>query len=78
MAGIQEFLRGGMKQLKEGTVLAQHNIKGTFAIAPFLGDRKLIEEIAAAGSLEQWRAPPRADTMDADNYQRELWRWLER
>src|SRR6266446_1457444 len=39
MAGIQEFLRGSMTQLKEGTVLAQHNIKGAFAIAPFLCGR---------------------------------------
>jgi pimeloyl-ACP methyl ester carboxylesterase len=52
-------------------------VTGVLAIAPFLGDRDLIEEIAAAGQLKQWQAPPRVDAMSRDNYQRELWRWLQ-
>ena len=52
-------------------------VTGVLAIAPFLGDKDLIEEIAAAGGLEQWQAPPRVDAMSRDNYQRELWRWLQ-
>lgn len=52
-------------------------VTGVLAIAPFLGDEDLIEEIAAAGGLEQWQAPPRVDSMSRDNYQRELWRWLQ-
>ncbi len=52
------------------------DVTGVLVIAPFLGDRDLIEEIAAAGTLNQWQAPPRVDTMSRDNYQRELWRWL--
>lgn len=53
------------------------DLTGVLAIAPFLGDKDLIEEIAAAGGLEQWQAPPRTDAMSRDDYQRELWRWLQ-
>jgi pimeloyl-ACP methyl ester carboxylesterase len=52
-------------------------VTGVLAIAPFLGDKDLIEEIVAAGGLKQWQAPPRVDTMSRDSYQRELWRWLQ-
>jgi alpha-beta hydrolase superfamily lysophospholipase len=53
-------------------------VTGVLAIAPFLGDQDLIEEIAAAGGLAQWQAPPRVDdAMCRDNYQRELGRWLQ-
>jgi pimeloyl-ACP methyl ester carboxylesterase len=52
-------------------------VTGVLAIAPFLGDEDLIDEIAAAGGLKPWQAPPRVDAMSRDNYQRELWRWLQ-
>lgn len=53
------------------------DITGVLAIAPFLGDRKLIEEIRNAGGLKKWQAPARVETPDRDTYQRELWRWLQ-
>src|SRR5262249_41511569 len=53
------------------------DVTGVLAIAPFLGDRDLIEEITAAGGLGRWQAPPRVDALSRDNYQRELWRWLQ-
>ena len=53
------------------------DVTGVLAIAPFLGDKDLIEEIAAAGGLRQWQAPSRVDAPSRDNYQRELWRWLQ-
>ena len=52
------------------------DVTGVLAIAPFLGDRKLIAEIAAAGGLN-WHAPARVDEINRDNYQGELWRWLQ-
>jgi pimeloyl-ACP methyl ester carboxylesterase len=52
-------------------------ITGVLAIAPFLGDRDVIEEIVKAGGLKNWRAPAVVDTSDRDTYQRELWRWLQ-
>lgn len=53
------------------------DITGVLAIAPFLGDRSLIEEIAEAGGLPKWQAPARVEQMDRDTYQREMWRWLQ-
>ncbi len=53
------------------------DITGVLAIAPFLGEREVIEEITAAGGLKNWRAPAKVDVPDRDNYQRELWRWLQ-
>jgi S-formylglutathione hydrolase FrmB len=53
------------------------DVTGVLAIAPFLGDRDLIKEITEAGGLEKWRPPARVEEMNADNYQREMWRWLQ-
>jgi pimeloyl-ACP methyl ester carboxylesterase len=53
------------------------DISGVLAIAPFLGDRDVIEEIANSGGLEKWQPPARVEKMDRDNYQREMWRWLQ-
>jgi pimeloyl-ACP methyl ester carboxylesterase len=53
------------------------DVTGVLAIAPFLGDHSLIEEIAKAGGLAKWAAPARVEVVDQDNYQRELWRWLQ-
>jgi len=53
------------------------DISGVLAIAPFLGDRDVIEEITAAGGLKNWKPPAPVEPMDRDNYQREMWRWLQ-
>lgn len=53
------------------------DVTGVLAIAPFLGDKELIAEITAAGGLKNWRAPARVEKMNRDNYQREIWRWLQ-
>ncbi len=52
-------------------------ITGVLAIAPYLGDQELIDEISAAGGLKSWRAPPRVDELSREEYQREIWRWLQ-
>jgi pimeloyl-ACP methyl ester carboxylesterase len=79
--GYQEIWLAGPSMGGLGSLLYSRmhsaDITGVLAIAPFLGDRDLIEEIAAAGGLERWQAPPRVDTPSRDNYQRELWRWLQ-
>jgi pimeloyl-ACP methyl ester carboxylesterase len=52
-------------------------ITGLLALAPYLGERDLIEEIHQAGGLRTWQAPPRAEPMNESNYRREVWRWLQ-
>lgn len=52
----------------------QH-VDGIAAFAPYLGDRKLGEEIAAAGGLARWMPDPPAP-LTKKNYQRQLWSWL--
>ena len=52
------------------------DVDGVFAMAPWLGDEKLIREIRDAGGLKAWQAPQKA-RVDGDNYQRQLWRWLQ-
>jgi pimeloyl-ACP methyl ester carboxylesterase len=49
-------------------------IKGVLVLAPFLGDREVIDEISNSGGLAKWvPAKPVAD----DDYQRQLWLWLK-
>ncbi len=79
--GYQEIWLAGPSMGGFGSLLYARthpsDITGVLAIAPFLGDNELIEEIAAAGGLAKWRAPPPVAQTNRDNYQGELWRWLQ-
>ena len=49
---------------------------GLVLLAPYLGDRAILQEIADAGGVATWDAgPPQA--IDADNWQHEVWRHLQ-
>lgn len=67
---------GGM-----GSLLYSHDhakeISGILLLAPFLGDPAIAEEVKKAGGLSKWQAPVAAATVTEDNYQREMWRWLQ-
>lgn len=54
---------------------AEHpeDVDGIVLLAPFLGDDKIIDEMAA-GSLQGWKAP---EPLAADDFQRRLWIWLQ-
>lgn len=52
-------------------------VTGLLALAPYLGESELIDEIYAHGGLARWKGPPRVDALNEDNYQREIWRWLQ-
>jgi pimeloyl-ACP methyl ester carboxylesterase len=52
-------------------------ITGVLALAPYLGERDVIDEIYAQGGLVSWKGPPKVDAMTLDNSQREIWRWLQ-
>lgn len=78
----QEIWLVGMSMGGLGTLLYSRQrpafeVTGVLALAPFLGDRNLLDEIAAQGGLARWQAPPRSEPMNERNYQRELWRWLQ-
>jgi hypothetical protein len=79
--GYQEIWIAGPSMGGFGALFYTHahtaDISGVLAIAPFLGDKDVIQEIAAAGGLQSWQAPPPALPMNRDNYQREMWRWLQ-
>ncbi len=53
------------------------HVDGLLAIAPFLGDVSLADEIKAAGGLKAWPGDPKAQATK-DNYQRQMWSWLHR
>lgn len=55
----------------------QAHVDGVLAIAPYLGDRKLGDEILRAGGLARWTPDPPAP-LTKKNYQRQLWSWLHR
>lgn len=50
---------------------------GLVLLAPFLGDRVLLKDIAAAGGLTTWEPGPTPSVVTTNNYQRELWRYLK-
>ncbi|MDQ9171792.1 alpha/beta hydrolase-fold protein [Oxalobacteraceae bacterium R-40] len=59
-------------------------VDGVFLMAPFLGNRSLIAEIAEAGGVQAWQ-PGRIEAKDADDprwfedkdYDRRFWSWLK-
>ncbi len=53
-------------------------VRGLMLIAPYLGDRKLIQEIRDAGGPAQWQAGPEPAALDRDNVSREQWRMVGR
>jgi pimeloyl-ACP methyl ester carboxylesterase len=62
---------GGLIYLKEHP----GDVAGVVAIAPFLGDEKVIDEIEAAGGPAAWKAP---ETIADDDVGRTIWSWLAR
>lgn len=78
--GYQQTWVMGMSMGGFGSLFyAQHHvgeIDGVFAMAPYLGRESLAKEIRAQGGLAQWQAPAKEQTTE-DNYQVQLWRWLQ-
>ncbi|MFA5939006.1 MAG: alpha/beta hydrolase [Sinimarinibacterium sp.] len=53
-------------------------IDGLVLLAPWVGDRDLLDEIRAAGGVSQWQPGAVPAAIDGDNYQREMWRVVKR
>ncbi|MGC4116867.1 MAG: hypothetical protein QM765_20360 [Myxococcales bacterium] len=51
----------------------QGGVTGAVLIAPFVGDEDVIDEVEKAGGAAAWKPGPIAE----DDYQRDLWRWLQ-
>ena len=76
-AGYEEIWIAGTSLGGTGTLLylREHpeDLSGALAIAPFLGDEEVIDEVESAGGATKW-APP--DSIEADDVGRQLWSWL--
>lgn len=75
--GYRSFSLSGISMGGMGALIyaQQHpgEVNGVLAIAPFLGDNDVIQEIERAGGLVKWKSIGVAKPGD---YQRELWLWL--
>lgn len=49
-------------------------VDGILLLAPFLGEEKVIDEVAAAGGVAGWQPP---ETLAPDDFQRRMWVWLK-
>lgn len=52
-------------------------LHGLVLLAPYLGDRSLLKEISQAGGVEQWQPGPVPAALDRNNFQTEVWRYLQ-
>jgi pimeloyl-ACP methyl ester carboxylesterase len=52
-------------------------LHGIALFAPFLGDSKLLDEIRVAGGPRKWEPGPLPAEMNADNFQRQVWKMIK-
>ncbi len=52
-------------------------VDGIVLMAPYLGEKPLLQEIAAAGGIARWNPGPVPAQTNGDNFQHELWRHLQ-
>jgi pimeloyl-ACP methyl ester carboxylesterase len=69
LAGISMGALGSILYMQEHP----GDVAGAVLIAPYLGEKPLIDEIEKAGGLRAWQATPYAGA----DYQRETWKWLQ-
>jgi pimeloyl-ACP methyl ester carboxylesterase len=50
------------------------DVAGVLVVAPFLGDKDVIDEIEHAGGVAMWTP---AKPIEPDDYQRRIWLWLQ-
>lgn len=74
LAGVS---MGGMGSLLYARSRPAGEVSGVIAIAPYLGDRAVLDAINRGGGLARWKAPARVDPITEDNWQPELWRYLQ-
>gem|GEM_PF-166141 len=52
-------------------------VDGIVLMAPYLGEKPLLQDIATAGGIAQWNPGPMPAQVDGNNFQHELWRHLQ-
>ncbi|MFC3128681.1 alpha/beta hydrolase-fold protein [Coralloluteibacterium stylophorae] len=52
-------------------------VEGVVLLGPYLGDRAILEEIAAAGGIGSWAPGPAPAAVTEANFQREVWRRIQ-
>ncbi len=56
--------------------LHPEDITGVILLGPFLGDRKIIQEIRESGGLAAWE-PGELPQNGKENWEKQLWKWLK-
>ena len=51
--------------------------KGLVLLAPYLGSKKVLRQINQSGGLQTWEPGPVPASVDRNNFDRELWRYLK-
>jgi Putative esterase len=78
--GYREIWLGGASMGGMGALMYERaypgEMNGLVLLAPYVGDRDLLEEIRDAGGVAQWNPGP-AQEVNRDTWQRELWRHLQ-
>lgn len=78
--GYREVWLGGASMGGMGTLMYERlhpgEVDGIVLLAPYLGDRELLNEIRDAGGVAQWNAGPPQE-VNSKTWQRELWRHLQ-
>jgi hypothetical protein len=54
-----------------------NQVDGLVLLAPYLGEKALLQEITAAGGAARWQPPPPPAIINEDNFLQELWRHLQ-
>lgn len=80
-SGYEQLWLIGMSMGGMGTLFYSRahtpEVTGVLALAPYLGEDGLIDEIEGQGGLARWQGPPRSEVLTEDNFQGEIWRWLQ-
>ena len=80
-AGYQRIIVIGVSMGGMGSLIVDQADPGMLdhvvLMAPCLGKRELLREIADAGGVLEWQAGPKPDAIDSDNFKRELWRQIQ-
>lgn len=53
------------------------DITGLVLLAPYLGGQQVLKQISQSGGLDNWEAGAVPETIDRNNFDRELWRYIK-